>query len=157
MAKILICYYSRTGNTKAMAEFVEEGVKAEGVPVTLKSVEDTLPEELLEYDGIILGSPTYYGTMAWPLKKLLDESVRFHGQLEGKVGAAFSSAANVGGGNETTVLSILQALLIHGMVVQGDPGGDHYGAVAVNAPDNRAQVQCRELGRRVARLVKKLA
>jgi multimeric flavodoxin WrbA len=69
------------------------------------------------------GSPTYYGTMAWELKKLLDESVKFHGKLRGKVGGAFTSSANVGGGNETTVLDILKALLIHGMVVARRPPG----------------------------------
>jgi NAD(P)H dehydrogenase (quinone) len=156
MAKVLIVYYSRTGNTRQMAKLVEEGIRAEGIDVETKDVEDVKTNELLNAEGIIFGSPTYYGGMAAPLKKLLDESVEFHGKLKGKVGAAFSSSANIGGGNETTVLGILNAFLIHGMVVQGDASDDHYGPVAIGAPDKRASEQCRRLGQKVARLVKKV-
>jgi len=83
--------------------------------------------------------------------------VKFHGALDGKVGAAFSSSANVAGGNETTIRGILDAMLIHGMVVQGDPLGDHYGPVAINSPDERASKLCKRLGERTAALVKRLA
>jgi len=157
MAKVLITYYSRTGNTEKMAKFIEEGIKAGGVEAVTKRVQDTTVDELTEYDGIIAGSPTYYGSMAWELKKLLDESVKLHGKLDGKVGGAFSSAANIGGGNETTILDILNAFLIHGMVIQGDPMGDHYGRVSINAPDSRVESQCRRMGERIAALVKKLS
>lgn len=156
MAKILIVYYSRTGNTMQMARLVEEGIRSEGMDVETKDVEEVKTPELLKVEGIIFGSPTYYGGMAAPLKKLMDESVEFHGELEGKVGAAFSSSANIGGGNETTILDILNSFLIHGMIVQGDAHGDHYGPVAINAPDKRAMEQCRRLGQKVARLVKKI-
>src|SRR3989338_6615922 len=156
MARVLIVYYSKTGHTEKMAEAVEEAVKQEGVEVVRKKVEDTQVDELLNYDGIIIGSPTYYGIMAWPIKKLIDESVKFHGKLAGKVGAAFSSSANIGGGNETVILSILEALLIHGMIVQGEPKGDHYGPVAINEPDERAIKGCRKLGQTVANLTKRL-
>jgi NAD(P)H dehydrogenase (quinone) len=94
--------------------------------------------------------------MAAQIKELFDDSVKFHSKLEGKVGAAFASSANVGGGNETTVLDILNAMLIHGMIIQGDPQGDHYGAVAIGAPDSRATKQCVRLGSRIAKLVKRL-
>ena len=154
--KILIVYYSQTGNTKKMAGLVAEGVKSEGVDVELKNVEEVKARELLKADGIIIGSPTYYGSMAYQIKQLLDESVEFHGDLAGRVGAAFSSSANVGGGNETTILDIICAMLIHGMIVQGDSNGDHYGPVAIGAPDARASKQCKRLGQRVAKLVKKL-
>jgi len=157
MAKVLITYYSRTGNTEKMAKLIEEGIKAGGVEVVTKRVQDTTVDELTEYDGIIAGSPTYYGSMAWELKKLLDESVKLHGKLDGKIGGAFSSAANIGGGNETTILDILNAFLIHGMIVQGDPMGDHYGRVSINAPDSRVENQCRRMGERIAALVRKLA
>ncbi len=154
--KILIIYYSQTGNTKKMAGLIAEGVKSEGVNVELKNVEEVGARQLLKADGIIIGSPTYYGSMAYQIKQLLDESVEFHGELAGKVGAAFSSSANVGGGNETTILDIICAMLIHGMIVQGDSSGDHYGPVAIGAPDARASKQCKRLGQRVAELVKKL-
>ena len=156
MSKILIIYYSQSGNTKKMAELVAEGVRKEAVEVEVKDVKDTQPDELLKFDGLIIGSPTYYGSMAADIKKLLDESVKFHGQLDGKIGAAFSSSANIGGGNETTILDILNAMLIHGMIIHGDPSGDHYGAVSIGAPDNRSQKQCTRLGQRVAQLVKKI-
>lgn len=157
MAKVLVIYYSEGGNTKKMAEYITEGLKKERVDFELKRIEDTEPEDLLEADGIILGSPTYYGTMAYPIKKLLDDSVRFHGRLEGKVGAAFTSSANVGGGNETTILDILNAMLIHGMIIQGDPSGDHYGPVAIGSPGQRAMKECIRLGTRIAKLVKKIS
>ena len=156
MAKILVVYYSRSGNTKIMANMVAQGAEEEGAIVDLKEVSQVKSEELLIYDGIIIGSPTYYGTLAWEVKKLLDESEKFHGKLEGKVGGAFSSAANIGGGNETTILSILEAMLIHGMIIPGAYSGDHYGPVAINEPDARVKKQCLALGSRVARLVKKL-
>lgn len=154
--KILIIYYSQSGNTKKMAALVAEGVKSKGVEVELKSAEEVKAKELLKPEGIIIGSPTYYGTMAYQIKQLLDESVEFHGELAGKVGAAFSSSANVGGGNETTILDIINAMLIHGMIVQGDSSGDHYGSVAIGVPDERSSKQCKRLGQRVAELLKKL-
>lgn len=157
MKKILIVYYSSTGNTEKMAKLVEEGIKQEKeLEVETKKVEEVELEELLEADGIIIGSPTYYGSMAAQIKELLDKSVAFHGKLEGKVGAAFSSSANIGGGNETTITDILMAFLIHGMIIQGDPQGGHYGVVSIGAPDSRVENQCKRLGERVARLVKKI-
>ena len=156
MAKIIVVYYSRSGNTKKMAELIGEGVKREGVEPVIKDVQNVNASELLDYEGIILGSPTYYGTMAYQVKKLLDDSVAFHSKLEGKVGAAFSSSANIAGGNETTILDILNAMLIHGMIIQGDSEGDHYGPVAIGIPDERSSQECLRLGSRAAKLVKRL-
>ena len=156
MGKIGIVYYSRTGNTEKMARFVYEEVRKEGLEAEIKKVEETTPEDLLTWDGILVGSPTYYGLVAAPIKDLFDRSVKYHGKLEGKVGGAFSSSGGPGGGNETTVISILQMMLIHGMIVQGSPKGDHYGPISVEAPNERAKSQCQALGRRVARLVKKI-
>ncbi len=156
MAKVLVLYYTRTGNTKAMAEFVAAGAEKEGADVTLKDVEGAKPEEMLQYDAIVAGSPTYYGGMAGSLKEFLDAGVAHHGKLAGKVGGAFSSSANIGGGNETTILNILHVMLIHGMIVQGTADGDHYGPVSIDAPDDRAKTQCEALGRRVAALTKTL-
>ena len=139
-----------------MAEKIVQTLKKEGVETVLKKVEDVKTKELTGYDGIVIGSPTYYGAMAWQVKKLLDESVSLHGSLKGKIGGAFSSAANVGGGNETTISGILNALLIHGMIIQGEPKGDHYGPVATGAPDERALKCCERLGKNIANLAKKL-
>jgi len=157
MPKVLILYYSKTGNTEKMARLIEEGVRSEGIDAVIKPVSETGVDELEAADGIIIGSPTYYGLPAAEIIKLIDDSVKKHGRLEGKVGGAFSSSANIGGGNETVIMAILQAMLVHGMVVQGIPKGDHYGPVSIGAPDDRASRQCKLLGERVAKLVKKLA
>lgn len=156
MAKVLIGYFSRTGNTEEMAEKIKDSIQEENVEVRCKKVVDISADELLSFDGVILGSPTYYGSMSWQMKRILDESVEYHGELEGKVGAAFSSAANIGGGNETAILDILHAFLIHGMIIKGFSGGDHYGVVSIDSPDERVNEQCRKLGKDVANLVKSL-
>lgn len=152
MVKILVCYFSKSGNTKSMAEFIAWGAKSQGADVDLKDVEEVGADDLLGYDGLIFGSPTYYGTCAAQIKQLIDESVKHHGALEGKVGGAFSSSANLAGGNETTILHILQMLLVHGMVIKGDPKGSHFGPVSVDAPDLRAEEECKRYGKRVASL-----
>jgi NAD(P)H dehydrogenase (quinone) len=156
MAKVLIVYYSRSGNTKKMAEEVAAGAKEAGAEVTLKSVEEASVDDLPPADAVVLGSPTYYGHSSGPMRAFLDESIKYHTKLAGKVGGAFASSANIGGGNETTVLDLLHALLIHGMVIEGTADGDHYGPVSIGAPDDRAIEQCRALGARVAALADRL-
>lgn len=157
MANILIVYHSRSGNTKKMAEAIAQGVKSvDGATCTVKSVGEVALGELLGFDGIILGSPTYYGILSAELKKLLDDSVAYHGQLAGKVGGAFATSALVAGGNETTVLSILQGLLVHGMVIAGTATADHYGPVAVSTVEEPAQETARNYGRMLAHLAVKL-
>lgn len=152
MAKVLIVYYSRSGNTAKMAGIVAEGVRESGAKVDIREVEKANVDELLNYDGVIIGSPTYYGSMAAEVKKFIDESVKHHGKLVGKAGGAFTSSGGLAGGNETTVLDIVKALLIHGMIIPGNVDGDHYGAVAVGAPDKRSAEQCRILGKLVGSL-----
>jgi NAD(P)H dehydrogenase (quinone) len=157
MAKILVVYYSRTGNTEKMASAVAEGAEQiSGVKVTAKKVEQTTLKDLLKADGIIIGSPVYYGLMASQIKTLIDKSVKIHGKLEGKVGAAFTSSGGTGTGAETTLLSILQAMLVHGMIVQGRSGDKHYGAAAVGSPSKKELEHCKQLGKRVANLAAKL-
>jgi len=156
MAKGIVIYYSRSGNTKQMAEIIAKAMNEASMPTDCKSVEKVKADDLPGYDAIVAGSPTYYGQMAGPLKDLFDKTVSFHGKLDGRVGGAFSSAANIGGGNETTIMSIIEAMLISGMIVQGDPQGDHYGPVSVGKPDNRVKGQCSRRGKRIAELTKKL-
>ena len=156
MAKGIVVYYSRSGNTKQMAEITAKAMNDAGLKTDCKSVDRVKVEDLLSYDAIVVGSPTYYGSMAAPIKELFDEAVANHGKLDGKVGAAFSSAANIGGGNETTIMGIIEAMLIAGMVVQGDPQGDHYGPVSIGKPDERVERQCQRRGQRIAELTKKL-
>ncbi|MCK4751941.1 MAG: NAD(P)H-dependent oxidoreductase [Planctomycetes bacterium] len=157
MAKGIVIYYSRSGNTKEMAEIIAKSMSESGLPTKCVSVDKAgNAEDLLAYDAIVVGSPTYYGHMAGPIKQMFDEWVGSHGKFDGKVGAAFSSAANIGGGNETTIMGIIEVMLIAGFIVHGDPKGDHYGPVSIGKPDDRVRQQCRQRGRRIAELTIKL-
>lgn len=157
MAKVLVVYDSQTGNTEKMAFAVAEGVKQiEGVSVTTKKATQATLQDLLDADGIIMGSPTYFGQMSAELKGLIDKSIKIHEKLEGKVGAAFTSAGGTATGAETTLFSILEAMLVHGMIVHGRSDDKHYGAAALESPNDEELKFCRELGKRTASLVLKL-
>lgn len=119
-------------------------------------IDKTCLDDLKAADGIIMGSPTYFGEMSSKLKMLIDESAKIHGELAGKVGAAFTSAGGIASGAETTCLAILQAMLIHGMIIQGRTDDKHYGQTAVGCPDDLALKGCEELGKRVAELATRL-
>jgi len=153
----LIVYDSKSGNTETMALAVAKGAdKAGDLEVTVKKAEETKNNDLLAADGIIMGSPTYFGQMSAKLKALIDESVKVHEQLTGKVGGAFTSSGGTASGAETTLLSIVQAMLIHGMIVQGRADDKHYGVAVTGAPKKRDLAECEKLGQRVATLVLKL-
>jgi NAD(P)H dehydrogenase (quinone) len=154
--QILIAYDSATGNTEKMAFGVAEGVRRRRVKAIVKKADATTNEDLLKADGIIVGSPTYYGQMSAKVKAMFDESAKIHGRLEGKIGAAFTSSGGVASGAETTILSILEAMLIHGMVVQGHASSEHYGVTAVGAPKEREKENCKKRGEAVANLLLKL-
>ncbi len=159
MTRILICYYSKSGTTEAMAEKIAEGIEESDrdIVLDLMKVEDADVEDLPNYDGIILGSPTYYGLPAAPIKEYIDKSIKHHGKLDGMVGGVFSSSANPAGGNETTLMALIEALLIHGMIVKGMPKGDHYGPVVIGDPDERELKQCRFYGKWMAEFVDNLS
>ncbi|MBM3291904.1 flavodoxin family protein, partial [Candidatus Bathyarchaeota archaeon] len=143
--KVLIVYDSSSGNTEKMASLVAEGVSSEGVDVVIKKVDNASVDELLSYHGIILGSPVYYGLPSSKIKKFLDDSAKFHGKLEGKIGGAFVSSGGTHTGAETTLIALLEALLIHGMVIQGASSWNHYGSASVGAPDNeKTRETCRK-------------
>jgi NAD(P)H dehydrogenase (quinone) len=154
--EVLVLYYSNSGNTEKMARLVEEGAKKAGARTRLVSIADAKLTDLDTADAIVIGTPTYYGLPAPDIITFINQSVKRHGRLDGKVGGAFSSAANIGGGNETAILAILQAMMVHGMVIQGLTRGDHYGPVSIGPPDERAANQCRVLGERVANLAARL-
>ncbi len=156
MARGIVIYHSRSGNTKEMAETIARAMTASGVQTECKSVENVQPDNLPQYDAIVIGSPCYYGQMAASVKQLIDDLVGRHGQLNGKVGAAFASSANIGGGSETTIMGILEAMLIAGLVIQGDPQGSHYGPLSIGRPDEKVKQQCERRGQRVAELAKRL-
>jgi NAD(P)H dehydrogenase (quinone) len=157
MGMILVVYDSKTGHTESMAAAVAEGIEAvEGMQVTVKRVDETSLADLQAVDGIIMGSPTYYGEMSAKLKGLIDRSADIHGKLEGKVGAVFTSSGGVACGAETTLLSIIQTMFIHGMIVQGRSRTAHYGAAAVGSPNEEERQSCHDLGERTAKLITRI-
>lgn len=153
--EILVLYFSKGGNTRKLAEAIAEGVnQVEGVSANLKNTEEVSKDDFVACSGIIAGSPVYFGTMAAQLKKVFDEFVGIRKKMENKVGAAFATAGDATGGKETTMFSIIQALMIYGMIIVGDPmsATGHYGTACVGAPDAKALENGKKLGERVANL-----
>ena len=159
MGQVLVMYYSRSGNTKRLAEEIAKGVReVKEVKCLLKSTSRVTKDDFLNSDGIIAGSPVYFGTMAAEMKEIFDKFVGIRRHMEDKIGAAFATSADPSGGKETTIFSIIQAMLIYGMIVVGDPldATGHYGVSCIGAPDKETAVNAQKMGKRVALLVKKL-
>jgi NAD(P)H dehydrogenase (quinone) len=196
MAKVLVLYYSMYGHVETMAQAVAEGAREAGATVTIKRVPELMPpevakaagakldqaapiatvEELPDYDAIIFGTPTRFGNAAAQMRNFLDQTggLWYQGKLFGKVGSVFTSTA-AGGGNESTILTLMVTLLHHGMVYvppgYGAPelsdlsvvkGGSPYGAGTIAGAKGERQPLPQELavakfqGRRVAEVAAKL-
>jgi flavorubredoxin len=87
--KVLIAYFSVSGTTEKMAEYIAEGVRFSGQEVvTRKIAEIRNSEELAGYDGYIFGSPTYSLDLPEPMKKFLLglEKAKLKGELAGAFG-----------------------------------------------------------------------
>ena len=152
-------YYSKTGNTKKLAEAIANGVKeVDDVECNLKPVSDVTTDDFISSDGIIAGSPVYFGTMTAEMKDVFDKFVDLRQKMGDKIGAAFTTSGDDAGGKETTIMSIIQAMLIYGMIIVGDPldATGHYGISCKGAPDQETRINAKKLGKRVAELVKKL-
>lgn len=158
MPQIVIIYTTLRGNTGKMVEPVAEGIRAEGVEARILQAEAATMADLTAADGIIIGSPTRFGGVDWQIKRLFDVVTieGYPGPLEGKVGGAFTAGSRAGSGAELTLLNALHILLNHGLIVQGEPFGPHYGPVALREPSEEVLEFCRNWGRRWARLVKRL-
>ncbi len=156
--QVLILYYSKGGNTKKLADVIAKGVESEGAAAVVRNTQEVTKEDFLNSAGIIAGSPVYFGVMAWELKKVFDEFVGTRKKMEDKVGAAFATGGHHTGGKETTIISILQCMLIYGMIIVGDPmsASGHYGVACVGSPDQSADEDGFKLGARVAGLCRKL-
>lgn len=158
--QILVLYYSKGGNTRKLAEAIARGIETiQGTSALLKTTQEVTKDDFLDSAGVIAGSPVYFGVMAADLKRVFDEFVSTRKKMENKVGAAFTTSGDPSGGKETTLISIIQCLLIYGMVIAGDPmdATGHYGVACVGAPDSKALDNGEKLGRRVAELCSKLA
>jgi NAD(P)H dehydrogenase (quinone) len=157
--QVLVLYFSKGGNTKKLAQQIAQGVeRVDGVTAVLKHTREVTKDDFLASSGVIAGSPVYFGVMAADLKRVFDEFIGTRKRMEDKVGAAFATSGDPSGGKETTIMSIIQALLIYGMVIVGDPmsATGHYGVSCVGAPDERTEQIAIKLGQRVAELAKKL-
>ncbi|RYG75270.1 NAD(P)H:quinone oxidoreductase [bacterium] len=180
MTKILVLYYSMYGHIETMASSIAEGARAvDGVEVFIKCVPETMTEEALtqyggkleqsaqvatvqelpEYDAIIFGTPTRFGSAAAQMRNFIDQTggLWAKGALVGKVAGVFTSTGT-GGGNESTILTFIPTLLHHGMIFVGLPytcpeltdisevkGGSPYGAATIAAPDGSRQPSEKEL------------
>lgn len=191
---ILILFYSRGGKTAQMANLIARGVEEAGanamlrtvpeVSATCEATSDSIPEkgapyvsidELRQCDGLILGSPAYFGNMAAPLKYFIDSTSAawLSGELSGKPGAVFTSSSSIHGGQESTLLSMIVPLLHHGMLISGVPytekalhstttGGTPYGATHFAGEDSKNKISedekklCIALGKRTANLAIRL-
>lgn len=118
--KVLVVYFSLTGNTKQMAEVVAEGAASvKGVEVKLLSVKEAKAADALQADAIILGTPVYNANAAPALLKYI-QSWPFEGApMRNKIGAAFVTAGGISAGEELTLMSLLHAMLIYEMIVVG--------------------------------------
>jgi len=140
MRKILILHYSRTGNTGKMTDAVAEGARAvHGVDVEVKYY--ATPEELADYDAVVVGVPTYHHDMSIDMKKLFEEATVKNIILKDKVGAAFGSYGWSGEAPQL-VLEIMKNKF--GMDIIESPLLIKY------APDQSGLEKCREFGRKVA-------
>ena len=156
---VLITYHSVSGNTEKMAQGVAEGAKVvPGTNVILKRVGEVVADDLLSADAVIVGSPVYFGSMSGEVKMFFDNWLLKFGvfqdrKMRNKVGGAFASGGAISNGKETTMLAILQAMLVNQMIVVG--GGGAFGASATTGPDSpgideKELAEARSLGRRVA-------
>ncbi|MDQ6951563.1 MAG: NAD(P)H-dependent oxidoreductase [Mariprofundales bacterium] len=143
--KILVLYHSDYGNTEKMAQAIAKGAQAavDDAHCQLIQVEDAKLDDLVAADLIFLGSPVHMGTMAWKVKKLIDDCGKLwmENALAGKVAGIFATGGglgNAGGGVELTLISLFANALEHGMIAVGFPknlpgyadGGLHWGAYA---------------------------
>ena len=148
MSKIAVIFYSMYGHMYQMAKSAAAGVEAAGSTAVLLRVPETLPEEVLakmhaveagkafadvpvvdastlaEYDGIIICSPTRFGSTPTQVQTILDQTggLWMTGALAGKVGSAIVSTATQHGGNEMTFQGLHTFMFHHGMVITGLPG-----------------------------------
>ena len=198
MTKVLVLYHSMYGHIETMANAVAEGARGvAGVEVTVKRVPETMdadifknaggktdqaaevatPAELADYDAIIVGTPTRFGSMSGQMRNFFDQTggLWAKGALAGKVASVFTSTGT-GGGQEMTITSTWTTLAHHGMIIvpigyttpelfdiSQVSGGTPYGASTYAGGDGSRQPDARELtiarhqGAHVAQIAAKLS
>jgi flavodoxin len=95
MKKVLVAYFSLSGNTEKMAQFIAEGVRFSGQQAVTKKISDIKSASDMDgYDGYIFGSPTYHRDMPEPVKTFLFLARKAN--LAGKLAGAFGSYTHSG-------------------------------------------------------------
>lgn len=155
---VLVAYHSVTGNTEKMAQGVAEGVKSvSGANVVVKRVGEITADDLLSSDGVIIGSPVYFGNMSGEVKTFLDSWAKMglfqDRKMRNKVGGTFATGGGFSNGKELTMLTIQAAMVMHQMLVTSGGGG--FGASATTGPDSpgideKELVEANALGKRIA-------
>lgn len=130
LTNILVLIHSDQGGTYKMAQEIAKGIESNATAKTtiklvqpsdnvlLKDIEVATPEELPSYDGIIWGSPVYFGNISTPMSAFLAKTVNLwtDHSLEGIPTAVFMSAG-IGAGKELALQSFWNSLAVHGMIL----------------------------------------
>jgi NAD(P)H dehydrogenase (quinone) len=169
--RILVAYYSLTGNTEQMARGVAEGIgRVPGVTAVVKQAGEVTKQDLEAADGIILGCPTYYANIPGKMKVVIDDwSWKMKVDFTDKIGGAFSTGGGQVGGKEHVVTSLLLFMLSNRMIVAGplyrnektgsvwgEPGSSAMTGPLDPGVSEQELDSARRLGERIAGLVKKL-
>ncbi|MDO5602216.1 MAG: flavodoxin family protein [Oscillospiraceae bacterium] len=152
--KLAVLYFSVSGRTAACAEAVARGAQKAGAEVCVCDLDHAADACLDEAQAVVFGTPTYFANTCWQVKKWFDESHAL--SLEGKLGAVFSTADYAQGGPGIAELTVLEHMLVKGMLVYS--GGSalgkpylHIGAVSLKGHEDEGLALCEALGERVAR------
>ena len=151
--RIAVIYHSESGTTAKVAETIASGARiGDQVEVRTMGIQEVDKAFVEEASAVILGTPTYAGTISWQMKQWLDTG---RIKLADKLGAVFATARFVGGGAEVAELALIGHMLVKGMVVysSGTTRGQpftHYGPVTIHADDVDQQERARIFGQRIA-------
>ncbi len=124
--KVAVVYHSAQGHTAFIAQQVVLGLqRVTGVEASLLKAEDLTeaPELLLDYDGLIWGSPTYLGGVSGVFKSFMDATGGLwrHQSLKGKLAAGFTVSSLPAGDKQSTLMSMVVFSMQHGMLWAGNP------------------------------------
>lgn len=152
--KISIIYHSVTNNTKQIGELIAKGAqKNKNVEVKLMSIDEVDEKFVNESKCVIFGSPTYYGTFSWQMKKWFDTSGI---KLANKLGAVYATENFLGGGADIAELTLIGHMLVKGMIVYSGGAScgkpyTHYGAVSIKSGNEFERERAEVFGERVAK------
>lgn len=119
MTNVVVVYHSGYGHTQRMAQSVAQGAHAELIAI---DADGNLPEggweALAAADAIIMGSPTYMGSVSWQFKKFADASSKpwFSQQWKDKLAAGFTNSAGMNGDKQATLNTLFTLAMQHGMI-----------------------------------------